>query len=92
MAEKFDKLLWNGTWSLVLMPKDHNVASYKWLFHIKQNPDGSISKYKAKLIAKGYTQMPSTDFIEKISLVVWPQTVKVILTIASFMENASIRC
>ena len=52
------------------------------VFRIKYNPDGSISKHKAKLIAKGFHQTPSVDFFETYSPVVKPCTIRVILSLA----------
>ena len=82
MAVEFDALLQNGTWTLVPAPKDHNIVGCRWLFHIKRNVDGSISRYKAHLMAKGFTQTPGTDFSETFAPVIRPQTVKIILTLA----------
>ena len=81
MTEEFDALLRNGTWSLVPNIKDQQVLGCKWLFCIKRNLDGTISRYKAYLVAKGYTQTPGSDFGETFAPVVHPQAVKIILTI-----------
>lgn len=52
----------NGTWEIVSRPKDKSLVGYRWLFSVKYNSDGSIERYKAHLVAKGYTQIPSIDF------------------------------
>lgn len=54
----------------------------KWLFWIKRQADGTISRYKAYLVAKVFTQCPSINFHETFALVVRPQTINVIFTIA----------
>ena len=82
MAEEFDVLLRNGTWSLVPTPKNQNIVGCKWIFPIKRHPDGSISWYKARLDDKGFTQNPGSDFQETFAPIVRPQTVKIILTLA----------
>jgi len=82
ISEEFDALIKNGTWSLVPAPPNQNIVECKWLFRIKRNSDGSIARYKARLVAKGFTQCPGVDFHETFALVVRPQTIKLILTIA----------
>jgi hypothetical protein len=47
----------NKTWSVVERPKDTNVVSLKWVLHIKKNAAGEIEKYKARLVARGFTQI-----------------------------------
>jgi hypothetical protein len=82
VSEEFNALIRNGTWSLVPPPENHSIVDCKWLFRIKRNRDGTISRYKARLVAKGFTQCPGVDFKETFAPVVWPQTIKLILTIA----------
>lgn len=82
ISEEFDAFIRNGTQSLVPPPRDTNIVDFKWLFRIKRNPDGSISRYKSRLVAKGFTQCPDVDFKETFASVVRPQTIKSILTIA----------
>lgn len=65
------------------MPKDTSkiLVGCKWLFRIKRNPNGSISRYKSRLVAKGYTHTLGLDFKETFAFVVKPQAIKVIITI-----------
>jgi len=41
-----------------------NVVDSKWVFHIKQNANGSIDKYKAHLVAHSFTQVYGVDYYE----------------------------
>lgn len=51
MQEKYDSLRIQGTWSLVPAPDHKSIIRSKLVYKMKKNPDGSISKYKAKLVA-----------------------------------------
>lgn len=46
---EYDALLNNHTWTLVSLPAHRQAVGCKWVFRVKQNPDGSINKYKARL-------------------------------------------
>jgi histone deacetylase 1/2 len=52
------------------------------VFRVKENPDGTIHKYKAMLVAKGFHQQAGSDFTETFSPVVKPVTVRTVLTMA----------
>jgi histone deacetylase 1/2 len=54
MDEEMATLDANRTWELVPLPKGKKVIGCKWVYKVKHNSDGSISRYKARLIAKGY--------------------------------------
>ena len=59
-----------------------NVVGCKWVFKLKRNSDGSINKYKAKLVAKGFHQQFGIDFEETFSPIIKPPTVRIILSLA----------
>jgi len=48
--------LTNHTWSFTSLHVGYPVVEGKWIFHIKQNPDGTINRYKAILVAKEFHQ------------------------------------
>lgn len=82
MKEEYQALLTNNTWSLVPLPPNKSVIGSKWIFRIKENSDGSVNKYKARLPAKGYDQCQGLDFHETFSPVVKPATIRTVLTVA----------
>jgi histone deacetylase 1/2 len=54
MDAKYQALNHNDTWHLVPKPKGKNIIGCKWVWKIKRKPDGSIDKYKGRLVAKCY--------------------------------------
>jgi hypothetical protein len=55
---------------------------YKWVFRVKRKLDGSIDRFKAQLVAKGYNQHRGQDYKETFNLVVKPAIIRIIITIA----------
>jgi len=53
MDEEMEAL---GTWVLVSAPTNIVVVCCRWVFTLKYRPDGSVDRYKVRLVAKGYTQ------------------------------------
>ena len=68
-----------GTWKLEKKPLDAIPITNKWLFVKKTNISGQIEKYKARLVIKGCTQQLRFDFHEMYSLIVWIETVRIIM-------------
>ncbi len=72
--------LWEkGTWKLVEKPKDTKPISNKWVLTKKQDKEGNIVKYKAHLMACGFTQHPGLDYDETFSLVICFKTIRALL-------------
>ena len=82
MKHEFDALIKNQTWELVPPDPNKNIVSCKWLFRIKRNADGSINRYKALLVAKGFTQRPGVEFHATFSPVIKPTTARIVLYVA----------
>ena len=54
-----------------------------WVFKIKQLPNSQIDKYKARLVARGFSQQLGIDFFETFSLVVRIESLRILLAIAA---------
>lgn len=82
MQEEVVALDQNQTWVLVPKPKGVQPISCKWVYILKSRPDGSIERYKALLVARGFSQKGVFDFDEIFSSTVKITTVRVLLTFA----------
>jgi Reverse transcriptase (RNA-dependent DNA polymerase) len=71
------------TWSMVPCPTRKNVVRCKWVFRLKRKADGSIDKYKAHLVVRGFTQIYSVNYYDTYSLVVHLASFHLILSIAA---------
>ena len=58
----------------------------KWVFAIKRNPDGSIERYKVRLVAKGFSQRPGYDYVETFAPTVRMATIRTVLALAALED------
>ncbi|PKU81159.1 Retrovirus-related Pol polyprotein from transposon TNT 1-94 [Dendrobium catenatum] len=84
MAEEILALQKQGTWTLVIPPANASILGSKWTYRTKYHTDGSIVKYKARLVTQGNHQEFGIDYTETFSLVVKLPTIRILLTIALF--------
>ncbi|WVZ82160.1 hypothetical protein U9M48_029453 [Paspalum notatum var. saurae] len=70
MEEKYAALLANQTWDLVPPPPGGNVVTGKWIWTHKRRADGTLDRYKARWVLRGFTQRPGVDYDETFSPVV----------------------
>jgi hypothetical protein len=81
MEEEYDALITNNTWDLVPHPVGSNVFTGKWIFMHKFNSNGTLERYKARWVLRGFTQRPTVDYDETFSRVVKPATVRTVLSL-----------
>lgn len=67
MDEEFQSLQQQQTWTLVPPPQDKNIVGPKWVFKLKRHSDGTIGRYKAWLVARGYRHQQGIDLMEPLS-------------------------
>jgi Reverse transcriptase (RNA-dependent DNA polymerase) len=78
MATELVALACSNTWSLVPPSEANNIMGCKCVYKIKKKVDGSIERFKSRLVAKGYTQEEGLDYF---SLVIKLTTIKLVLSI-----------
>ena len=83
MDEEINALDASGTWELTPLPNENKEIGCKWVYKIKHNANGLISRYKAHLVAKGYAQTYGIDFEETFSPVAKMAIVRVVIAMAA---------
>ncbi|EOY16575.1 Uncharacterized protein TCM_035373 [Theobroma cacao] len=83
METEMEMIKKNGTWVLVNRPLDQNIIGVKWIFKTKLNAEGTVNKYKARLVVKGYSQVYGVDYWETFALVVRHDTIRLLTAVAA---------
>ena len=86
MVKEFKALQDMGVFELVKraeLPKGSKVVKTKWVYKLKQNEDGTISKYKSRLVAQGFLLRWGIDYYDTYSSVVGYNTLRLMLNISN---------
>ncbi|KAG8475293.1 hypothetical protein CXB51_031952 [Gossypium anomalum] len=81
---EYDALLSNNTWTLVELPPDCKPIGCKWLLKVKKNPDGTVARFKPRLVGKCFSQVTGHDFRDTYNPFVKFSTVNVFLSLATY--------
>ena len=69
----------NNIWRVEVPPKDANIVTSKWVLSVKYNLDRSINKYKARIVARGFSQVKGINYNEIFAPTVKIDTLRTIL-------------
>lgn len=67
MNEELQTSVETRTFLVVSQPEGKQPIGCRWVYRIKHNADGTIDRYRARLVAKGYTQQEDVDYIDTFS-------------------------
>jgi hypothetical protein len=81
MDVEFKALQENKTWHLVPRKTTENIIDSKCVYKVKRYADGSIDRYKARLVVKGFRQRYVIDYDDTFSPVVKAITIRIVLSI-----------
>ncbi|KAK8936281.1 hypothetical protein KSP39_PZI013961 [Platanthera zijinensis] len=83
MEEEMEAIEKNRTWELVHKPVNKNIIGLKWVYKVKYNEEGEVTRYKARIVAKGYTQREGIDFTETFAPVVRMESIRALIAVAA---------
>ena len=86
MQEVYESLMGKGTWELAALPKDRKSVGSKWVFCTKRDALGQVVCYKARQVAKGYSQVEGVDFNETFAPVAKFTTIRYLLAIGAALD------
>ena len=84
---ELDILRDKNTWELIEPPKDRNIVGNRWVFTKKFDENGNLSKYKARLVAQGFSQGFIYDYSDTFSPVVRFDSFRLLVSIAAFHNH-----
>jgi hypothetical protein len=86
MTKEYQSIIKNDVWEIVPRPKSKDVVSSKWIFKIKHAANRSIEKYKARFVARGFSQKEGIDYEETFAPIAKYTSIITIISLAAKMK------
>lgn len=83
MEAEIDSIERNGTWTLIELPSGQKEIGWKWIFRLKRDATGKMTKNKARVVAKGYVQEHVIDYEEVYASITRLETVHLLLDLSA---------
>ncbi|MCH85090.1 copia-type polyprotein, partial [Trifolium medium] len=96
MNEEIESIERNSTWELAELQQGKKAIGVKWVYKVKVNPKGEVTRHKARLLVKGFLQKQGIDFNEVFAPVAWMETIRLVTAIAHYngwsMHQMDVKC
>ncbi|GKA99399.1 putative zinc finger, CCHC-type containing protein [Tanacetum coccineum] len=86
IEDELNSMSKNNVWELAELPKGANPVGCKWVYKTKLGPKGNVERYKARLLAKGYTQMEGIDYKETFSPVSKKDSLRIVMALVAHFD------
>ena len=83
MVDEMVALYSTGTWDLVVLPSGKSPVGCCWVYTVKVGPDGQVNHLKTYFVAKGYTQVYSSDYGDTFSPVAKIAYIRFLISMAA---------
>ena len=81
IEEELQNLESHQTWEYKELPLGRKAIGSKWVFKVKYHPDGSVARFKVRLVAQGFSQVPGIDFCETFAPTVKKELLRIYLAL-----------
>ena len=85
MMDEYHSIMKNDVWEIVPRPEGKSVVTSRWLYKLKHAADGSVEKYKARFVARGFSQVEGIDYDETFASVAQYTSIRSLISIAAEM-------
>ena len=83
MAREVRELLGRQTWEPVQIPHGRKATQSRWVFAIKYKSDGTVDRFKARFVVKGFSQIPGVDYENSFSSTMRATTFRTLIALAA---------
>ena len=82
MVEEYESIVRNTAWEIVPRPVDKSLVCSRWIYKVKKAADGSVEKYKARFLARGFSHVEGIEYEEPFAPIARYSSIRTILSLS----------